>query len=142
MAAANLNDIRETIESRIEEEFRDNNPPYTIVYQNMNYTPEVETTWLQCLISFVDSEYLTLGGTTDSENRISGTLIVNIFNKTGIGHGDSLIIGKRIRDLYNRINISGVFFESPVGPEVMSSPSPQGYFQTQVRSTFQIYEAL
>jgi hypothetical protein len=142
MAAANLNDIRETIESRIEEEFRDNNPPYTIVYQNMNYTPEVETTWLQCLISFVDSEYLTLGGTTNSENRISGTLIVNIFNKTGIGHGDSLIIGKRIRDLYNRINISGVFFESPVGPEVMSSPSPQGYFQTQVRSTFQIYEAL
>ena len=102
MAAANLNDIRETIESRIEEEFRDNNPPYTVVYQNMNYTPEVETTWLQCLVSFVDSEYLTLGGTTDSDNRISGTLIVNIFNKTGIGHGDSLIIGKRIRDLYNR----------------------------------------
>ena len=142
MAAANLNDIRETIESRIEEELRDNNPPYPVVYQNMNYTPEIETTWLQCLVSFVDSEYLTLGGATDSDNRISGTLIVNIFNKTGIGHGDSLIIGKRIRDLYNRINISGIFFESPVGPEVMSSPSPQGYFQTQVRCTFQIYEAL
>ena len=142
MAAADLNDIRKTIETRIADEFSDNNPPYPIVFQNMNYTPTVDSVWLQCLVSFVDSEYLTQGGTTDSDNKISGTLIVNIFNKTGIGHGDSLIIGKRIRDLYNRINISGVFFESPVGPEVMSSPSPQGYFQTQVRSTFQIYEAL
>ena len=141
MAALDLNDIRKTIESRIQAELRET-PPYPVVFQNVNYTPTVETTWLQCLVNFVASEYLTLGGATDSDNKISGVLIVNIFTKTGSGSGDSLIIGKRIRDLYNRINISGIFFESPVGPEVMSSPSPQGYFQTQVRSTFEIYEAL
>jgi len=142
MAATDLNDIRKTIESRIESELRDNTPPYPIVFQNMNYTPEMDETWLQCLVNFVDSEYLTLGGGTVSDNKISGLVIVNIFTKTGVGYGDSLIVGKRIRDLYNRINISGVFFESPVGPEVMSSPSPQGYFQTQVRCTFETYEAL
>jgi hypothetical protein len=46
-----------------------------------------------------------------------------------------------LRDLYNKKTVSDVIFDSPVGPEVLSS-SPEGKFQTQIRITFEIYEDL
>ncbi len=52
------------------------------------------------------------------------------------------MIGKRVRDLYNRVIVSGVFFDAPTGPEVLASPAPEGYFQTQVRVTFESIEEL
>ena len=51
------------------------------------------------------------------------------------------LVDTRIRDLYNKITVSDVIFDSPVGPEVLT-PSPQGKFQTQLRITFEIYEEL
>lgn len=141
MAATDLNTVRETIEARIHDECR-NVPPLPVVFQNMPYTPEMDTSWIQCLVTFLDSEFLSQGGTTDSNNLITGLVTINIFTKSGLGYGDSLTIGKRIRDLYNRINISGVYFDPPVGPSVITSPSPEGYFQTQVRVTFETIEDL
>ena len=58
-----------------------------------------------------------------------------------MGAGSNFTIGKRIRDLYNRVVVSDVFFDSPVGPEVLTS-SPEGKFQTQIRITFEISEEL
>ena len=60
----------------------------------------------------------------------------------GVGSGANYIIGKRIRDLYNRVIVSGVFFDAATGPEALASPSPEGYFQTQVRVTFEFIEEL
>ena len=68
--------------------------------------------------------------------------MLNIFSAKGVGPGANFVIGKRIRDLYNRINVSGVHFDPPIGPEVVASPSPEGYFQTQVRVTFDFFEEL
>ena len=64
-----------------------------------------------------------------------------IFTEEGIGSGANYVIGKRLRDLYNKITVSNVIFDSPVGPEVLTS-SPEGKFQTQIRVTFEIYEEL
>ena len=75
-------------------------------------------------------------------NRIVGLLVVNIFSSKGVGPGDNYTIGKRIRDLYNRAIVSGVFFDAPIGPEALASPAPEGYFQTQVRVTFESIEEL
>ncbi len=55
--------------------------------------------------------------------------------------GSNFTICKRLRDLYNKITVSDVIFDSPVGPEVLTS-SPEGKFQTQIRVTFEIYEEL
>ena len=66
---------------------------------------------------------------------------LNIFTEEGIGSGANYVIGKRLRDLYNKITVSDVIFDSPVGPEVLTS-SPEGKFQTQIRVTFEIYEEL
>jgi hypothetical protein len=52
------------------------------------------------------------------------------------------VIGKRIRDLYNRVIVSGVYFGAPIGPEVLATPAPEGYFATQVRVAFEFIEEL
>ena len=141
MAAADLNAIRATIESRLATEL-ENNPTLPVVFHNMAYEPAPNTSWVQCLTTFGAGEYLGHGGTTNSQNRIVGLLVLNIFSPKGVGPGANYVIGKRIRDLYNRAIVSGVFFDAPTGPEALASPTPEGFFQTQVRVTFEFIEEL
>ena len=82
-----------------------------------------------------------MGGSANSTNSVVGLLLINIFTEEGIGSGANLVIGKRLRDLYNNITVSNVIFDSPIGPEILTS-SPEGKFQTQIRITFEIYEDL
>ena len=141
MAAANLNTIRATIEARLATELA-LSPVLPVVFHNQPYISTPGSSWVQCLVSFGANEYLTLGGTTGSSNSIIGVVAINIFTPLGVGSGANLTIGKRVRDLYNRQVISGVHFDPPTGPEVVAAPAPEGYFQTQVRMTFETFEDL
>jgi len=76
------------------------------------------------------------------QNKVSGVVVFNVFSTKGIGPGENFIVGKRIRDLYNKVKVSGVYFDAPVGPEVFVNPEPESYFQTQVRITFDVFEAV
>ena len=140
MAAADLNTVRATIESRLATELA-SSPVIPVVFNNVSYAPTPNSSWVQCLLSFGANEYLSQGLTSDSQNRIVGIIVVNIFTPAGVGAGANYTIGKRVRDLYNRIIVSGVYFDAPIGPEVVSA-SPEGYFQTQVRVTFEFIEEL
>ncbi len=142
MAALDLNSIRSTIEGRLKTELEEGTPPVSVVFNNTPYIPTPNSNWCQCSLSFSSSSYVTQGGTSGSSNNLTGITSVNIFTPKGKGAGDNFVIGKRVRDLYNRIIVSGVYFDAPIGPEVMSSPSPEGYFSTQVRMTFEIMEDL
>ena len=141
MAALDLNTVRATIESRLATELA-LSPAIPVVFHNMAYEPTPNSSWVQCLTSFGSNEYLSQGGTSDSQNRVNGIVVFNIFSGKGVGPGANYTIGKRIRDLYNRVNVSGVFFDAPIGPEALASPAPEGYFQTQVRVTFESIEEL
>lgn len=141
MAAANLNTIRSTIEGRLATELA-SSPAIPVIFHNQAATPPNNGTWVQCLVSFGNNTFLTMGGTTGSSNSIVGVVVVNIFSAKGVGPGANLTVGKRIRDLYNRIVVSGVHFDPPTGPEVVANPSPEGFFQTQVRLTFETFEDL
>ena len=141
MAAADLNSVRATIEARLATELA-SSPAIPVVFHNMAYEPTPNSSWVQCLTTFGANEYLGQGLTSNSQNRIVGLLVMNIFSAKGVGPGANLVIGKRIRDLYNRVIVSGVFFDAPSGPEALASPSPEGYFQTQVRVTFEFIEEL
>jgi hypothetical protein len=140
MAAADLNTVRATIEARLATELA-LSPAIPVVFNNVSYSPTPNSSWVQCLLNFGSNNYLTLGGTADSDNRIVGVIVINIFTPAGVGAGANFTIAKRVRDLYNRINVSGVYFDAPIGPEVVSA-SPEGYFQTQVRVTFEFIEEL
>ena len=140
MAATDLNTVRSTIEARLATELA-SSPAIPVVFNNMAFDSTTEDSFVQCVTSFGSNEYLTQGGASDSDNLISGLVLLNIFTEEGIGAGANFTICKRLRDLYNRITVSSVIFDAPVGPEILTS-SPQGKFQTQIRITFTIYEDL
>ena len=140
MAAIDLNTVRSTIEARLATELA-SSPAIPVVFNNMTFDSTTEDTFVQCLTSFGNHEYLTQGDTTNAFNNIIGLVILNIFTEEGIGAGANYTIGKRLRDLYNRVTVSNVIFDSPIGPEVLTS-SPEGKFQTQIRITFNVYEDL
>ena len=140
MAAIDLNTVRSTIEGRLATELA-SSPAIPVIFNNMAFDSTTEDTFVQCLTSFGSGNYLTMGGSANSRNRIVGLMFLNIFTEEGIGAGSNYTIGKRLRDLYNNITVSNVIFDSPIGPEVLTS-SPEGKFQTQIRVTFEIYEDL
>ena len=135
MAAINLNTVRSTIEGRLATELA-SSPAIPVIFNNMAFDSTTEDTFVQCLTSFGSGTYLAEG-----VNLVVGLVVLNIFTEEGIGAGANFTIGKRLRDLYNKITVSDVIFDSPIGPEVLTS-SPEGKFQTQIRVTFEIYEEL
>ena len=140
MAAIDLNTVRSTIEARLATELA-SSPAIPVVFSNMTFDSTAEDTFVQCITSFGANEYLTQGDSSSASNNIVGLVLLNVFTEEGIGSGSNFTICKRLRDLYNRITVSNVIFDSPVGPEILSS-SPEGKFQTQIRITFNIYEDL
>ena len=140
MAATDLNTVRSTIEARLATELA-SSPAIPVVFNNMTFDSTAEDTFVQCITSFGSHQYLTQGGTSDSTNNVVGLIVLNVFTEEGIGGGSNFTICKRLRDLYNRITVSNVIFDSPIGPEILNS-SPEGKFQTQIRITFNIYEDL
>tara|TARA_R100000697_G_scaffold6024_1_gene11402 strand:- start:617 stop:1045 length:429 start_codon:yes stop_codon:yes gene_type:complete len=140
MAATDLNTVRATIESRLNDEFKIG-PLIPIVFNNTPFDASTVDKYIQCVTSFGSSEYLTQGTDSSSTNLIVGLITFNIYTKQGVGSGENFAIGKRLRDLFNRITVSDVRFDPPIGPEIFQS-SPEGKFQTQIRITFELYETL
>ena len=140
MAAIDLNTVRSTIEARLATELA-STPAIPVVFNNMAFDSTTEDTFVQCVTSFGSNEYLTQGDTSNAFNNIVGLVLINVFTEEGLGAGSNFTICKRIRDLYNRVTVSNVIFDAPIGPEIFTS-SPEGKFQTQIRITFNIYEDL
>ena len=140
MAAVDLNTVRSTIEARLATELA-SSPVIPVVFSNMSFDSTTEDSFVQCITSFGQSEYLTQGDSSSATNNVVGLVVLNVFTEENIGAGSNLTICKRLRDLYNRITVSNVIFDSPIGPEILTS-SPEGKFQTQIRITFNFYEDL
>tara|TARA_R100001440_G_scaffold19102_1_gene32250 strand:- start:120 stop:548 length:429 start_codon:yes stop_codon:yes gene_type:complete len=140
MAATDLNTVRATIESRLNDEFRIG-PSIPLVFNNIPFDASNVDQYIQCITSFGSSEYLTQGTSTSATNLVVGLIIFNIYTKQGLGAGANFAICKRLRNLFNRITVSDVRFDAPIGPEIFQS-NPEGKFQTQIRITFELYEAL
>ena len=142
MAATDLNTIRKHIEQRLSGELEDA-PIIPIVFNNMPFKPTTDKTFVLSEIEFNNGEYITLGGSTSPNNLIRGQLTLNIFTKTGVGIGANLVVGTRLRNLFNRqINLEGIYFEPPNGPTVLQQAAPEGYFQSRITVDFQVVEQL
>ena len=139
MAAIDLNTVRSTIEARLATELA-SSPAIPVVFNNMAFDSTTEDSFVQCVTSFGSGSYQTMGNASGT-NSVVGLVLLNVFTEEGIGAGANFTICKRLRDLYNRITVSSVIFDSPIGPEILTS-SPQGKFQTQIRVTFEIFEDL
>ena len=143
MAATNLNTVRATIEKRLNDEFRIG-PSIPLVFNNIPFDASNVDQYIQCVTSFGSSEYLTQqapNSATTSTNLVVGLVTFNIYTEQGLGAGANFAIAQRLRNLFNRITVSDVRFDPPIGPEILQS-SPEGKFQTQIRITFELYEVL
>ena len=140
MSATDLNTVRSTIEARLSTELA-SSPAIPVVFSNQPFDATSNESFVQCEISFGSGETTSQGNQTSANTLIVGLLTLNVFTEQGIGSGGNFTICKRLRDLYNRITVSSVIFDAPIGPEILTS-SPQGKFQTQMRITFTIYEDL
>ena len=140
MAATDLNTVRATIEKRLNDEFRIG-PSIPLVFNNVPFDASTVDQYIQCITSFGASEYLTQGTDTNSTNLVVGLTTFNIYTEQGLGAGANFDIAERLRNLFNRITVSDVRFDPPVGPEILQS-TPEGKFQTQIRITFELYETL
>ena len=138
MAATDLNTVRSTIEARLATELA-SSPAIPVVFSNMAFDSTTEDTFVICEVSFGSQENISMGDSSSANNFINGLLTLDIFTEEGIGAGANFTIGKRLRDLYNRVTVSDVIFDSPIGPEILQS-SPEGKFQTQLRITFETFE--
>ena len=143
MAATNLNTVRATIAKRLNYEFR-TGPSIPLVFNNIPFDASNVDQYIQCITSFGSSEYFTQqapNSATTATNLVVGLVTFNIYTEQGLGAGANFAIAQRLRNLFNRITVSDVRFDPPVGPEIFQS-TPEGKFQTQVRITFELYEAL
>tara|TARA_Y100000401_G_scaffold104134_1_gene95695 strand:- start:58 stop:483 length:426 start_codon:yes stop_codon:yes gene_type:complete len=141
MAALDLNIIRSDIEQRLSNELR-KTPPTSVVFGNQPFNPTPGKNFVQCLIEFTGSEYITLGGTTNSTNNLTGLITINIFTKIGVGTGSNFILAKRIKDLYNRVKLNDIFFDPATGPAIIENAAPEGFVQSVMSIPFEIYEDL
>ena len=86
MAAIDLNTVRSTIEGRLATELA-SSPAIPVVFNNMAFDSTTEDTFVQCLTSFGSGNYLTMGGSANSRNRIVGLMLLNIFTQGRIVTG-------------------------------------------------------
>ena len=140
MAALNLNTIRKDIEEKLIKEFA-KAPITKLIFNNQPFNPQGETNFVQCLVEFTDTEYLTQIN-TNNFNNLSGLITVNIFSKIGVGLGSNLSMAQRIRNLYNRVKLNDIFFEPSSGPTVIQNAAPEGYVQSVMSISFEVLESL
>ena len=114
MAATDLNTVRSTIEARLATELA-SSPAIPVVFNNMAFDSTTEDSFVQCVTSFGSGSYQTMGNASGT-NSVVGLVLLNVFTEEGIGAGANFTICKRLRDLYNRITVSSVIFDSPIGP--------------------------
>lgn len=136
--SSTYNDVRAAIEGRIATQMAAS-PAYPVAYQNVPFTPPNNAPWVQVSIRFGDNNYATLLASSTGFNRQTGTLVINIFTPQGQGAAANYTIAERLKDLFDRVKLSGIIFDAASGPAQVTPASPEPYFQTQVTITFEAY---
>jgi hypothetical protein len=132
--------IRALIEQRLAAEFAES-PTYPISWENVDFQPPNDQTWLQVFIRYGDAGYMTMLAPAGlGMDRQNGTLTVNVFTPIGSGMSANLAAAERAKALFNRVNLSdGLKFDPASGPALVSPAQPGSFVQTQITVTFESY---
>jgi len=113
-----------------------------LVFRNQAFEPTPGNSFVQCLLTFGASSYLTLGGAAGAFNQIDGSIEANIFTPLGAGLGANYDLASRVCTLYTREIIEGIEVGPPAGPTVATAAQPASFFQSTVTVPFRVYEEL
>ena len=128
MALPDLQLIRRTIEQRIATEFVD----VPVYFGNQQTSPPNNAHWLWCGINFGDSSYQSLDGL----DWVDGVAQVNVFAPVASGTGTALDLAQRLKGVFNRIRVSGVYFRPANGPRTVAQQAMSAWFQMAVSVAF------
>ena len=106
----------------------------TILFGNINFAMSSRATTVQSQISFNVEELVAMG--SPALNTV-GILTVNVFTPEGEGVAANLTMTDTLKHELLNYSSQGLFIQSAEGPQVVSSPSPQGLYQTRTIFTFQ-----
>ena len=135
MASA-LDAARQTIQSRIETQWAasDNTK---IIWPNDPQDPPNTGNWIQPSIIWGDAFITTKNG----RNQIIGVVNINCYAPAGSGTGTLTDTADSVRDMINRVEVSGVRFEAPSGPRIVPSPDER-WIQANVSVAFAVEETV
>lgn len=134
MASA-LKAAQVAILTRFKTEWADRTP---VAWPNVVSTPPEAGPWVRFDIVWGDAEATTMGPAGKMRNTIPGVVFVNVFAAPGKGRGVLNDTADDVRDVFNRLEVSGVRFNVPSGPEpVRGDPE---WEQAVVRIPFSVDE--
>lgn len=108
MASA-LDTARQVIEGRL----NTNWSATKIAWPNVAFSPSSGEAWIQPSLLWGEGFVSTKTG----RNAVHGVLHINVFVPRGTGTGVALSYADDLRDLFNRLEVSGVRFDAPSGPQ-------------------------
>jgi hypothetical protein len=88
-----------------------------VAYPNIAFVPPEEGPWVRFDIVWGDGEPATMGQAGGKRNTLVGVIFVNVFANPGSGRGAANAEADAARDVFNRLEVSGVRFSVPSGPE-------------------------
>ncbi len=113
-----------------------------LVFYNQNYNPTPNDSFIQCLVTFDQTAYLTMGVTSNALNQVFGTVRANIFTPQGTGPGSNYELADRVCSLCTREIFEGIQLGPLSGPSVIAAPQPSAFFQTAISVPFNVFEQL
>lgn len=133
--ASDLKAAQIAILTRFKTQWADRTP---VSYPNVSFTPPEAGPWVRLDIVWGDATAATMGPVTKQRNTIVGVIFVNAFAVPGKGRGAVNSEADAARDIFNRLEVSGVRFSVPSGPEpVRGDPE---WEQVVVRIPFSVDE--
>lgn len=124
-----LNHVRRVLEQRVATEFVGVVPVY---FGNIQVKPPNNTAWVWFAINFGDASYESLDGL----DWVNGVAQANIFTPVASGHGLALTLGDRLKGLFNRVQVSGVYFRPANGPRAVAQEPTSAWAQMSVSVQF------
>lgn len=118
----------------VEEEFA-----ARVAWPGVPFTPP-DAEWVRFNILWGDGFVQTMGGPGLGTNELVGVVSIQLFVKPGSGSGALEGYCDDVREIFNRVEVSGVRFEAPSGPR--PPQERDGWLQGTVDVAFTVEETL
>ena len=108
--ASNISDANAVISGLLESAF----PSTPIAFPDTPFIAPSSAQWLRLSIVWGDGDLATMGAT--NRNTIVGVVQVEVYTPPSQGDGANTRLADQVRDVYNRLESSGVRFNVPSAP--------------------------
>ena len=99
------------------------------------FTPPNDGPWIEPTVVFGEGTETTKNG----RNIVTGVIAVNLFDRPGTGAGPLYEVADRLRDVFNRVDLTDLRLRVPSGPRLVAEDP---YLQLALTVSFQADEVV